>query len=189
LLAASINNFAVVKSGSGVLLKWVEQNEQYNVAYEIEYSRDGSSYLPVGNIASTVAHGTAEVPYQFQYGLDGSVSGKIYFRIKRTDELGKATYTPIKSVDLNALGISGYQVYPNPVHNTVMLEFDALQTADFIVSLVSTSGQVIQQKQVMLSGGNQIRLDLKQQPATGLYYLRADDQTHHQQYITKVLIK
>ena len=53
-----------------------------------------------------------------------------------------------------------------------MLEFDAMQNAGFMVSLVSVSGQVIEQKQVVLSGSNQIRLDLKHQPATGLYYLK-----------------
>ncbi len=189
VLASTITNFMAIKSGNGILLKWIEQNEQTNTSYEIEYSKDGSSYMPVGTIQSISPAGKVNVPYQFQYPLTPSDAGKIYFRVKRTDELGKATYTPIKEVDLGTLGISGYQVYPNPVQNTVMLEFDAMQTASFIVSLINTTGQVIQQKQVVLSGGNQIRFDLNRQPAAGLYYLQAVDQTHNQQYVTKVFIK
>lgn len=189
LLATSITNFMVIKSGSGMLLKWVEQNEQSNVTYEIEYSKDGSSYLPVGYTQSGTAGENKAVSYQYTYALNSGDAGKLFFRIKRTDAQGRVTYTPIKMVDLSALGIAGYQVYPNPVQNTVMLEFDALQTGNFIVSLVNTTGQVIQQKQVLLSGGNQIRFDLDRHPASGLYYLQATDQTHNQQYITKVLIK
>jgi hypothetical protein len=189
VLATNINNFTAFKKGKNIQLQWQTQNEENGSSYEIEYSRDGSHYMPVGNLQAAFSEGDVAASYQFLYGISASDAGRLYFRVKHTAASGKATYTVIKSVNLEAAGMAGYQVYPNPVKNTVMFEFDEVQTGSFIVSLISTAGQVIQQKQVTLTGNNQIRLDLTSPPATGLYYLQARDQTHNQQYITKILIR
>ncbi len=190
VLANNITNFTAFIKDKNAELQWTVENEITDVTYEIEYSTDGSHYQPVGYTQSTLNGDENDaVNYRFQYPLNNTASGKIFFRIKRTTQDGKSTYTAIKTINLDGSGMAGYQVYPNPVHNSVMLEFAQAQSANFVVSLISTAGQLIQQKQVTLNGNNQIRMDLNSQPATGLYYLQARDQTHNQQYITKVLIK
>jgi Secretion system C-terminal sorting domain len=167
-LAENILNFTAIKKDSYVQLQWITENEQSGVTYEIEYSKDAK--------------------YQYQYAINSTDEGTIYFRVKRTDLDGKSTYTAIKTVNLDGSVSAGVQVYPNPVKNSVIFEFDEIQNANFSIQLVNTAGQVIQQNAVTVGGSNQIRLNLTSNPARGLYYLYAKDLTHNQQYITKVLV-
>jgi len=186
LLAENIVNFTAIKKNNSVLLLWTTENEQPDFTYEIEYSKDRSTYIPVGN---TQSGSNVNQAYQFQYAINNTDIGTIYFRIKRTGADGKATYSVIKSVNLNSNGVSsGMQVYPNPVKNSVIFAFDEIQNANFSIQLVNTAGQIIQQNAVTVSGSNQIKLNLTSNPARGLYYLYTKDLTHNQQYITKVLV-
>jgi hypothetical protein len=186
LLAENIINFMAVKKNNYVQLQWVTENEQTGFTYEIEYSKDGSNYIPVGYEESG---SDINQQYQYQYTLSNDEAAVIFFRVKRTGADGKSTYTVIKSVNINGENVSaGMQVYPNPVKNSVIFAFDEIQNANFSIQLVNVAGQVIQQNAVTVSGNNQIRLNLTSAPARGLYYLYAKDLTHNQQYITKVLI-
>jgi len=186
LLAENIINFTAVKLNNYVQLQWVTENEQSGFTYEIEYSKDKSTYTPVGY---TQSGSDVNQKYQYQYALNSNDAGTIYFRIKRIGADGKSTYTVIKSVTLNGgKTSSGMQVYPNPVKNTVAFAFDEIQNANFSIQLVNTAGQIIQQNAVTVSGNNQIKLNLTSNPARGLYYLYAKDLTHNQQYIAKVLV-
>jgi hypothetical protein len=189
LLAENIINFTAIKKNNYVQLQWITENEQSGFTYEIEYSKDGSSYSPVGYEQSGSEVPNVNQPYQYQYTLNNSDAAIVYFRIKRTGADGKSTYTVIRSINLNGETVSaGMQVYPNPVRNSVIFSFDEIQNANFSIQLVNTAGQIIQQNAVTVSGNNQIRLNLTSAPARGLYYLYAKDLTHNQQYITKVLI-
>ncbi|HEX4372720.1 MAG TPA: choice-of-anchor E domain-containing protein [Puia sp.] len=188
LLAENIINFMAVKKNNYVQLQWVTENEQTGFTYEIEYSKDGSNYIPVGYEESG-SDINQQYQYQYQYTLSNDEAAVIFFRVKRTGADGKSTYTVIKSVNINGENVSaGMQVYPNPVKNSVIFAFDEIQNANFSIQLVNVAGQVIQQNAVTVSGNNQIRLNLTSAPARGLYYLYAKDLTHNQQYITKVLI-
>jgi len=189
LLANLISNFSAAKNGNYVQLKWQAQNEQKDIGYEIEYSTDGSNYFPVGSVKSNDADEGTLASYQFQYSIN-SGSDKIFFRIKRTSADGKnVIYSAIKSVNVNNGGIASYHTYPNPAKTYTMIEFDQLLSGNYIVDLVNTAGQIVQHKEVSLTGTNQIRLDLTSHPATGIYYLQVKDQNKIHQYISKIVIE
>lgn len=190
ILANAISNFTAAKNGSYIQLKWQEENEQKNILYEIEYSTDGVQYFATGKLKSNATAEGVATAYQFQYTIPNSNNSKLFFRIKRTSADGKSTiYSPIKTVALNKTGVVGYRTYPNPVKSFTMLEFDEVLSGDFIIDLVSTTGQIIQHKAVTLSGSSQIRLDLTSHPATGIYYLQVKDKTSNHQYISKLIIE
>jgi hypothetical protein len=188
VLAENIINFTAAKNGSMVQLQWLTENEQSGFTYEIEYSRNASSYTPVGYLQSAGEDPDVNSKYQYFYAINSSDPEKIYFRVKRTGPDGKSTYTTIKSVTLNGSVSAGMQVYPNPVKGSVTFEFDQVQNGNFSIQLVNTAGQVIQQNAVTVTGSTQIRLNLTCNPARGLYFLYTKDLTHNQQYITKVLV-
>lgn len=188
-LSINLTNFNAYKNGQYVQLQWQALNEQSNITYEIEASKDGSHYQPAATMPSNEVDGESTADYKYMYSITNADAGVLYFRIKRTDAAGKASYTVIKSVNLGASGIISYQVYPNPVTKTVMLEFNEAQTGNFVVSLVSTTGQPIQRQAVTLSGTNQIKMDLNNKPPAGLYFLQVKDETHNLQYVTKILVK
>ena len=190
LLANLISNFTAARNGNYVQLKWQAENEQNNILYEIEYSTDGSQYFPAGKLQSAPDAEGSPANYQFLFNIPEFNSGKMFFRIKRTSADGKSSiYSVVKTVGLNSNGIAGFQTYPNPVKSYTMIEFDEVLTGDFSINLVSTTGQIIQQKEVSLAGSNQVRLDLTSHPATGIYYLQVKDKANNHQYISKLIIE
>jgi Secretion system C-terminal sorting domain len=189
-LATTISNFSAFKQqNSTVLLEWVARNDQYNANYEIQYSKDGSEYSTVGNIASTPTTSVQVTAYQYQYPLAPADQGELYFRIKRTDANGNIVYSMIKEVDLQTTGSIGIQTFPNPVISSVTVQFNENQTGEFMFELVSLTGQVMQQNQVNMSATNVASLNLNSRPAKGVYLLRAQDLSKGKQYITKILLQ
>ena len=188
-LTININDFTAFKNGQNIQLQWHSYNEQSNVTYQIQSSKDGSNFEDDGSMPPNFSENDSVSSYKFMYPVSNAGVGTIYFRIRRIDGEGKSSYSVIKTINLGASGLISYQVYPNPIANSVMLEFNDAQTGNFVVSLVNTAGQAVQQKMVTLSGSNQIKMDLTNKPTPGLYFLQAKDVTHNQQYVTKILVK
>ena len=115
--------------------------------------------------------------------------GQLYFRIKRTDPDGNFVYSTVKGVNLQQEDQRpGIQIYPNPVTSKILIQFDEQQTGNFTLELVSSLGQIIERKQVQLSGTNLASMDLPHKPASGIYIIRAVDQTNKRQFLTKVIV-
>jgi hypothetical protein len=191
-LATAITDFTATPNGKYINLQWTNANEQNNTNYEIQISTDGQNFTGFGETESNPASAGTAAKYQYQYNLDQApVGGKLYFRIKETDATGKVTYSEILVVSpgtADAAPVS-YQVYPNPAANSLVFQFNTQQTGRYLLELVSTAGQVVQQKAVTLTGTSQIRMDLNPQPAKGLYFLRTTDMTRNQNYVSKIFIQ
>ena len=190
-LATTIQNFTAVPDGKAILLQWLSSNQQPNTTYEIQISTDGKNFsnlgAPEGDASST---GTSS-EYQYQFNPDPANMGKLYFRVEETDASGKVSYSEIAVVDPGGTGSAddiSYQTYPNPATNSLLFQFNSNQTGRYLLELVNTAGQIVQQKAVTLTGTSQIRLDLNPQPVKGLYFLRTADLTHNRSYVSKVFI-
>ena len=117
--------------------------------------------------------------------------GKLYFRIEETSSTGKISYSQVAVVDPGSSSGAGeisYQTFPNPATNSLMFQFNSNQTGRFMLQLVNTAGQIVQEKSVTLTGTSQIQLDLNPQPVKGLYFLRTADLTHNRSFVSKVFI-
>jgi hypothetical protein len=189
LASNGINNFTAFRKDKKVLLQWTAPNDQKNYDYEIEHSRDGKDFGPVGHMPSSTASTGNVTEYQYQYNLDPSDVGQIYFRIKRSDAEGDVLYSIVKLVNLDANGSVDIQTYPNPVVSSVTVLFQERQTGNFFMELFNLSGQILERKEINLSGTNSATLNLTSHPARGLYFLRAVDKGSNKQYLTKILIK
>jgi hypothetical protein len=118
--------------------------------------------------------------------------GKLFFRVQETDPSGKVSVSVVVVVDPDGTGSDqaiSYQTFPNPATNSLQVQFNSNQTGHFLVQLVTTSGQIIQEEDLTLAGSNQIRLDLNPKPAAGLYFLRTSDLSHNRSYVTKVFVQ
>jgi len=189
-LATAIHDFTATQNGSSILLQWLTENEQNNSNYEIQISTDGKQFHTAGQAhGDPVAEGSS-TKYQYQYNLDQANPGTVYFRIKRTDASGKVSYSAILIVRPGGAGDDpvSYQTYPNPATNSLVFRFNSAQTGRYLLELVNTAGQVVQQRPVTLTGTSELRLDLNPHPAKGLYFLRTSDLTHNQRYVSKVFI-
>jgi hypothetical protein len=189
-LATTIQNFTAVPNGNTVLLQWLANNQEPNTTYEIQISTDGTNFSNVGQAESDAASTGTASKYQYQYNLDPTHVGKLYFRIEETDGTGKVSYSEVLVIDPNNTGANdiSYQTYPNPATNSLLFQFNSNQTGRFLLQLVNIAGQTVQETAVTLTGANQIRMDLNPQPAKGLYFLRTSDLTHNRSYTSKVFI-
>ena len=188
-LSTTIYDFTAAPQGSTVLLQWLTSNQQPNTQYEIQTSTDGKDFYSVGQTESDPSSAGASGRYQYQFNLDPAYVGQLYFRIKETDPSGAITYSTVIVFSPNAPGgAPSYQTFPNPATNSLQVRFNTSQTGQFLVQMLSTSGQIVQEKTVTLAGSDQIMLDLNPQPAKGLYFLRTTDVTHNRSYVTKVFV-
>ncbi len=189
VLATSIENFTATPNGNALLLNWSAANEQNNTSYEIQVSTDGQHFTGVGQTVSDPASAGATSKHQYQFNPDQADMGQLYIRLKVTDANGDISYSVILVISQNGNGAPlSYYAYPNPATNSLFFQFNSNQTGRFLLELINTAGQVVEQQPVTLTGTSQIRLDLSPQHAKGLYYLRTRDLTHNQEYISKVLI-
>jgi len=190
-LSTTITDFTASPASGNIQLQWLTNNQQPNTQYEIQISKDGKSYYPVGQAEGDASATGTSAKYQYQYHPDPAYLGKLYFRVEQKDASGQVSFSEVVIVDPNGSGkdsFISYQTFPNPATNSLQVLFNSNLTGHFLLELVATSGQVVQKKVVTLTGTNQIRLDLNPQPVKGLYFLRTTDLTHEQSYVSKVFI-
>jgi hypothetical protein len=191
-LSTTIQDFTASPQGKAIMLQWIIANQQPNTQYEIQVSQDGKSYYDAGQAETNTASTGTSTKYQYQYYPDQAYVGKLYFRVQETDPSGKVSVSVIVVLDPNDPGSNqdiSYQTFPNPATNSLQVQFNSNQTGHFLVQLVATSGQVVQEKDLTLAGSNQIGLNLSPKPASGLYFLRTSDLTHNRSYVTKVFVQ
>jgi len=191
-LSNTIRDFTAVPNGNSILLQWIADNQQINTSYEIQTSTDGKNFTSIGETESNPAKAGTSSKYQYQYHPDQTNVGKVWFRVKETDASGRITYSTtliLNSGDAANGDLVSYSVYPNPVTNSLVFQFNDNQTGRYLLELVNTAGQVVLQKPVTLTGTSQIRMDLSPQPVKGLYFLRTTDIGRNHSYVSKVFIQ
>jgi hypothetical protein len=190
-LATSITNFTAVPNGNSILLQWLATNQEPNTTYEIQISTDGKNFTTLGEAESDAASTGSSSKYDYQYNFNPATVGQLYFRVQETDGTGRVSYSEIVVVDPNnnssANNIS-YSTYPNPATNSLLFQFNSNQTGRFLLQLINTAGQTVQETAVTLTGTNQIQMNLSPQPVRGLYFLRTSDLTHNRSFVSKVFI-
>jgi hypothetical protein len=188
-LGATIKNFSVFKKDGIVSLQWLATNDQSDITYEIQYSKDGETWVSAGTVPAGSAPAGTAAQYEYQYHPASTDVGEIYFRIKRRDGQGNISFSEVKVIDLQQADHQpGIQIYPNPVSNRITVRFDEMQTGAYNLELISTTGQLIQQKQVQLQENSLATMDLSGRPARGVYFLRARDLGRNRQFMTKVIV-
>ena len=188
-LGAEISNFSVFKNNGSISLQWLGTTDQQDIIYEIDYSNDNEHWLAAGTVPAGSAPAGTVAQYQYQYNPTKADVGDLYFRIKRTDAEGNVIYSVIKVVNLQQEDQRpGIQIYPNPVNQKILIQFDEQQTGNYVLELVGTTGQVIAKKQVQLSGTSITNMDLSTKPASGIYFLRAVNMANNRQFLTKVIV-
>ncbi|HEY2347692.1 MAG TPA: T9SS type A sorting domain-containing protein [Puia sp.] len=188
-LGTAISNFSVFKKNGSISLQWLGTTDQKDIIYEIDYSNDNEHWQSAGTVPAGSAPEGTVAQYQYQYNPSKADVGDIYFRIKRTDAEGNVVYSVIKAVNLQLQDQrAGIQIYPNPVNQKILIQFDEQQTGNYSLELVGTTGQVIVKKQVQLSGANLTNMELSSKPASGIYFLRVVNTANNHQFLTKVIV-
>ncbi len=95
------------------LLTWQTATETHNAGFEIQRSKDASTWE---KIAWQDGQGDAQTPHDYTYRDENPLSGISYYRLKQIDFDGTSSHSDIVKVEYESSSLS---IYPNPVKNTL----------------------------------------------------------------------
>jgi hypothetical protein len=182
VLPVELVQFAAKAVNHQVQLTWSTASEKDNNRFEVERSLDGQSFEQIGKVAG---HGTSSEKHSYAF-VDNKVSqhtGLLYYRLRQVDQNGKATYSPVRTVTLEA-SAARFTISPNPTNEDVTLDLTSLPAGKYHVSFHDVSGRQVGAEQV-ISGGEAKSVNVASFPA-GVYIITVQGLQHVQ---TQRLVK
>ncbi len=147
-LPVSLLSFTATKEGNKSLLQWTTANEVNSSYFEAERSSDGVSFTGIGHVDAAGNSGSAK-----NYSLVDAkpVNGMNYYRLKVVDKDGEFSYSQIRTINE---GMSfGVSIYPNPVKNSLNLNFSSDKAMTVQVVVVDNGGKVVATQQMEIASG------------------------------------
>ncbi len=129
--------FDLYKNQQNVLVAWKTENEINTSHFDVERSKDGSSFEKIGTVASYNSSGTKS--YSFEDRTPHK--GLNFYRLKQADRDGQFTYSNIKKVLFEGFG-NPISVYPNPASNYILINFTGKQKT-VLVNVFDAKGRLV----------------------------------------------
>ena len=169
VMPVKLTGFTVSREDKKVKLEWVTASEQNNARFEIQRSSDGRSWQSIANIKG---HGNTAASNAYEAYDDNPLSGINYYIIKQYDVDGHSYQSDVKF--LRMPGVKPIiSVYPNPAHSGVNFSIVNKEANNVDAILTNVNGTIIHHEIFNSVTANTInRLNLKQQPAPGMYILK-----------------
>ncbi len=148
-LPTNFVNVAAQQKGSAIEVTFNTANEQNMHSYEVEESKDGSSFTKGITLE---AKNAATNSYSW---LDVTVhNGNNYYRIKAIEKNGAVKYSQVVRVNIGTKR-SEFTVYPNPVKGgTINLQLTDIEKGVYAVKVVNNIGQEIAARTITHNGGS-----------------------------------
>lgn len=174
LLPVQYLSFDALVNAETVLLKWATGYELNNSHFEVERSFDMNSYNTAGLVLDGFTTNGSGKSYQFK---DNSAQLKgrsmVYYRLKQVDIDGKATYSKVLAVRLQAKSDVAMQVSPNPFTEDVTIRFTATENGTAQMRITNLAGQTMLSKQSTITKGyNNIKMESLSGLAAGMYMVQ-----------------
>ncbi|HKO79105.1 MAG TPA: zinc-dependent metalloprotease [Chitinophagaceae bacterium] len=172
ILPVSLTDFTVkLNNNQDAVLNWTAASESDNLGYEIEMSRDGSTFALLGTRAS---QGNSLQQQHYEYIHIKPQPGLTFYRLKQTDLDGKYEYSKIISlyIDNNLVNVS---VYPVPANNKITINFGTVVSKGKI-EIFSADMKTVKRENI---NGPQLIKDINiSSLSKGIYFIRyANDTT------------
>jgi len=129
---------ANLTDGKKVVLSWSTEQEENADHFTVEKSTDGIHWQAV---ATVQAAGNSSIALHYTATDATPSTGANFYRIAMVDLNGKTTYTVIKNVRLNALGL--ISLYPNPATDQLNVSLASAPRGDWSLVIVNHAGQVM----------------------------------------------
>jgi hypothetical protein len=125
LLPSTLVDFNGTAAAGNRTISWTVTGEQSVRAYEIERSSDASAFSTIGTVAARNLPGQQA----YQYKDTEPWKGRAYYRIRTSDQNGRATYSRILLLQDpdNATAIN---IFPNPARDLVTIVRPSGEKAD-----------------------------------------------------------
>ena len=170
-LPVKLLDFYGLKENGQSLLSWKITNEGNASYFELERSAEGKNFSWLANIPAKdlVAK---EQHYDF-IDLHPFYPSSFY-RLKLVDKEQKFTYSNVVKLNSTA-DASAWIIYPNPAGQIIHISFSSSMDGNTTFQLFNSSGQMVYNKNVNYSKGeNKVDLNIKDLPE-GVYIIRSSD--------------
>lgn len=169
LSVSTLSFNAAIWNNNNAKLNWTVTEQNGLGAYEVQKSRDGSSWEYAGFVPGkgTAGEHTYEfTDFKLQYG-------KTYYRLKMAGVNGNK-YSEVRVVErMNPA--DRVQIRPNPVKNTAVISINSAYRSVAELGIFTESGlQVYSGRVAVTDGMNLVKIPVKPDWPTGVYILRVN---------------
>ena len=182
ILPIILSKFEAALNGTNEAdLSWTSIIEANSDHYSVERSADAIHWLAIGKVA---AKGNSDVSVDYIFRDEKLAGGTHYYRLQMVDRDGKFKYSEVRAV--TTLESTSFRVFPNPARDYINLSIASDASPELTVRLLSSSGQVLQERKLSHAGGTILSLPI-QNYAKGSYMISisGSDGSHH---MSKVLV-
>ncbi|MFN8244841.1 MAG: T9SS type A sorting domain-containing protein [Ferruginibacter sp.] len=178
-LPVSLLAFTAHQKGKAVLLEWTTTLELNTHEFRVERSSRGNDWMELGTVGAINSPGT----HAYSLVDAAPVPGINYYRLKMFDQDGRATYSPVRVVDIRLT--DSPVVAPNPATaNTTIFFTIPITKAE--LSVYDAQGRRVYQRRYAGAPVTEMRLDVLGLQS-GLYVLNI--RTNEQSYNERLVIR
>ncbi len=184
VLDVNITKLQAAVSGADNVIKWQAGNNELAARYEIEYSTNNRSFMPLGNIDP--AGITGEAGYEFRHPSNLIADAVIYYRIRVVGKNGITKFSNTAVIRKANSGKKDALVFPNPTNGLLWLSFKSAKKEIAEVMIMDNYGNRIIAAALPLNAGeNLVKLPELFGKAQGTYLVRIKTSTG---FITQKII-
>jgi hypothetical protein len=151
--------FTATKAERQNSINWRTANEVNTHSFVVEKSVDNIQFVTVGTVPAGNASGI------YSLADKDVLPGVIYYRLKMVDKDASFTYSPVVTINSEALEL---MLYPNPAQHMLQVRHP-LNTSSYLEVMTITGKRVLHQE--LAAGSTDTTLDV-QSLSPGLYYLQ-----------------
>lgn len=167
-LPVTITHVNAYQKNSNIEVEWKVENELNMVKYDVEKSRDGTTFTHAG---TTIVNGGNNAYHSYNWLDIHPATGNNFYRIKSYDMSGAIQYSAIVKLAIAKIS-NGFSIYPNPVTgNVINLRLDSQPVGEYQVKLTNTMGQVIFEHTIQNDGSSSQGLNTRSKLPAGMYQL------------------
>ncbi|MES2731598.1 MAG: T9SS type A sorting domain-containing protein [Bacteroidota bacterium] len=171
--------FQATQQDNRCVLTWATTQEVNFDSFVIEKSTDAKRFHEIGRVQG---QGNSNSRRNYSFVDAENAYGISYYRLKSLDLDNSAEYSKVVSVQ--ASGVEGFQMYPNPVENQLLKVIIGDNSGNSQIRLFNKMGKLVWQASLQ-PGLNQLELDTQLSP--DVYY--AVVTTAQELYSNQLVIK
>ncbi len=172
-LPITLLSFQAEKMEKTNLLTWVTGTEENTESHVIERSANGSDWEVIGEVAAA-GFSVLEQNYEF---IDRTPLALSYYRLKSIDFDDAYQVSDVLAIQRKERGFSLNEIFPNPVNQMLLLEFNNDQKGEVEINVSDLNGRILYiTQQEFQQGINHHEFDVSKLPA-GIYLVNINNGT------------
>lgn len=154
---------------NSIILNWKTLSEQNCKQFNVQKSINSTTFNTIHTIYSKAINGDSKIALNYQCIDSHPVSGHNYYRLEQVDLDHQVTYSHV--IDYIWKEMTSIKIVPNPTNNKIHIQMNSNQTENLSIQLSDLTGNLLIDKSISLSvGENKYIYDISTL-ASGVYLL------------------